>query len=374
VIPSDVIYDYPFAIVWSPLFLLIILLQWKLYLHRVRALTNIGRLDVLKAIIYFRSFPVFLIKSVLLVVIWLVLVWAFMQPKGNGHYPEENMLKDSKSPGTEPLSIRRKAHDVILLVDASASMAVTDVRNGVTRLDFAKDIADQMVSLLDGENVALQAFTSETTQLSPITLDYLFVRMMLKQMQINEGNIPGTDVKKALENTRKNYFQNPSPKLRSLILLTDGEDTELEFLKEGDKDRRIEAIMELLDNSEKLNLRVFTVGVGTKQGGTVPSIKYQNHTIESTLNEDLLQKIARRGRGAYYYADNLSSLEIAQDIMKQMKQDNPYLDEAHVLKSLISGENKVYDLYFQIPLGFAILLLMFVILYPESLIHPREEG
>src|SRR5690606_21686855 len=114
----------------------------------------------------------------------------------------------------------RKAHDVIFLVDASASMSVADMRGGLSRFNYAKEIVDAAISKLQGESVALSAFTSGVTVLSPLTMDYFFVRIMLKQMQINEGDIAGTNLVEAIAVTREQYFPFITPSLKSLIILT----------------------------------------------------------------------------------------------------------------------------------------------------------
>ena len=72
-------------------------------------------------------------------------------------------------------------------------MAVVDTRVGESRLDYAKEIIDELVSQLDGEEVALYSLTSEMTLLVPPTNDYLYLRLMLHQVGYNEGDVYGTD-------------------------------------------------------------------------------------------------------------------------------------------------------------------------------------
>jgi Ca-activated chloride channel homolog len=366
-IPSDLTYGVPIAAFLGIVLLPILLFQWGLHLYRLRVLGELGQSEVIREIVVPRSQTIFWAKTVLLLLIWLGVVLALMQPEGNAHYIEEKFLK-KKNSEQDTLHMRKKAHDVILLMDASASMGVPDSRHETTRFDFAKDIADQIVSLLEGENVALQAFTSETAQLAPLTMDYLFVRLMIRQMQINEGNVPGTDLLAALKNAAKEYFQQPSSKLRSLILLSDGGDTQLES-----SNGREEEILNTINNAEELNLRVFTVGMGSKKGGIVPGVTYQGHSVDSSLEEELLQKLARRGRGSYYDANSMSSVEIASEIIKEMKRDPPYFEEGSFLKGMSGGKNKLFDQYFQIPLAIAIVLLMGVILYPDSLLDSKKK-
>jgi hypothetical protein len=75
--------------------------------------------------------------------------------------------------------------------------------------------------------------------------------------------------------------------------------------------------------------------------------------------------LARKGRGNYYFANTLSSPEIADEIIKEMKRDPQLLGEAEVLKAIPLAKDKIYDQYYQLPLGISILLLMVVVLYPD---------
>ena len=47
-------------------------------------------------------------------------------------------------------------------------MSVKDTRTGISRLDEAKEIVDETVSRLKGENASLWAFTAEPTRLSSL--------------------------------------------------------------------------------------------------------------------------------------------------------------------------------------------------------------
>ena len=85
------------------------------------------------------------------------------------------------------------------MLDTSASMSVEDTRQKNTRLEVAKEIIDEMVQKLDGQNVALYSFTSALTPIVPLTLDYLFTRLMLQDVHLNYGEVAGTDLFESLE-------------------------------------------------------------------------------------------------------------------------------------------------------------------------------
>ena len=363
-IPVDLTYSLPSAIYLLPFVFLLLLLFWKLYLYRSRNEVLLGNKEVLSVILKSRSPTIFWIKSAAVTLLWAGAVLALMDPKGNARYPEEEIQKHKTS---LPAEMSRPAQDIFLLVDASASMDVKDSRDGTSRLSYAKDIADQIVSQLNGQNVSLLAFTSELTPLSPLTLDYLFVRLMIGQMQINEGNISGTDFKAALEEMIHTYLTGPSARQRILVWFTDGGDTLYETLGGAEKMQRQKEILSLLDTLEQDQVDVFVVGMGSLQGGEVPDVTYKGERVHSPLEETFLRQLARHGGGNYYEANAYSSIEIAEDILKNLRKEKLYPEKSLIPNAAAqTGQFKVYDYYYQIPLGIALLLLLFILLFPET--------
>lgn len=310
-------------------------------------------------------------KTIAFCFVWILASLALMQPRGGARYPEGTLYQTpeaNQKPSEETFVRRLKAHEIILLIDASASMNVSDSRDGQTRLTFAKDIADQIVSRLNGESVSLYAFTSEVTKLVPPTMDYIFTRLMLRGVKINEGDVTGTDIVAALAKMRDTYWTKPSSMLKTLILLTDGGDTYLETLSESDKQSQIDGILNFLGDPEAEHLRVFTVGMGTKAGQDVPDITYEGHPVHSALDDDLLKKLAERGRGQYYAANNFTSPDLASNLMHKLAEDKDIFVEemGHEGRGKGEAENLVYDLYFQMPLGLAILFLGLALFMPKT--------
>lgn len=302
---------------------------------------------------------------------------ALMQPLGNGHYPEGNLLKSKAEPlNTQEVKLRRKAHDIIFLVDASASMSVKDARLGKARLDYAKEIAEEMAANFSGESASLYTFTSEVTQLSPPTFDYLFVRFMLREIIINEGGTSGTNFVTAFTEMRKKFFKKPSPRLKTLVVFSDGGDTTLESSDPSERQKTLSSLFSLISDAEDLQLRIYTIGMGSKEGGKIPDLVYQDHAVHSSLEENFLQKIAKLGRGAYYEANQFTALTLAESLKAELKKDPPYYDEKQseteiAVQNLLEESSLVYDHYFQIPLGIALLLFSLALFSPDT--YARKE-
>lgn len=365
-IPFDLHTIWPNAVLLAPLALALLLLFWMLYQYRIRLLqkANFTYIDE-------RSEGIFWIKSALLALAWIALTIAVMHPVGNGHYPETTAPQAQSTNNNVQLELKRKAHDVIFLVDASASMNIPDARQGKTRLDNAKEIGDEIIRTLKGENVALYAFTSRTTEISPLTMDSLFVRFMLSNIQINEGGFAGTNFTEALGTIRRKFFSTPSKRLKTLIILSDGGDTTIEALEGNARRQAINVLTSMFSDAAQQHLRVFTVGIGSSVGGIVPDVTYEGKSVSSKLQPEILQRLAESGRGNYYSADKDTSMHLAEVIHDQMNQD-PQYDETkpisadqQFLQDLL-GSTLVYNRYFQLPLGIALLLLAWIFFWPDS--------
>ena len=201
----DIQWGFPGAAYLLLFVLIFSLLFWVLYEWRRRVVTAFAKKECLDKLLVRRSRLYYLIKCLFFCAAWGFATLALMQPKGAGRYLDgqkevtEQRVVEQKEVEGETITLRRKTHDVIFLLDASASMAVTDARGDKRRLDLAKEIVDEVVSQLDGQAVALYAFTSETSAVVPVTHDYLFFRLALRRVGIHEGDVGGTDFLGALE-------------------------------------------------------------------------------------------------------------------------------------------------------------------------------
>lgn len=365
-IPIDLHALYP-GFGFLTLFVLVILfLLYSLMRFRQDRIGKFATPDVLKGILEQRSKLLYLIVAGAICIVWVFSVLALMQPQGNGRYPEG--FSPAPLPDEQKVHLQRKAHEVVILVDASASMQVEDTRTGISRFEMAKEIAEELIGNLQGENVSLFAFTSDLTQLSPSTLDYLFARLMLREMRINEGEFAGTDFLQAMTRFREQFMRTVQPKMLSLVILSDGGDTRLESFEPRERVEEMRNIRKQIDQAELYNLRLYTVGVGSKAGGIVPGVDHGGRPVRSVLDESLLRSLAEKGRGKYFVANQLAPIDIVKEIRKNMDRDDPFIEEYALVRSLASGgkEDLIYDRYFQIPLGCAILFLLLVIYLPAS--------
>lgn len=350
-IPADLTYDYP-EMVWT--FFAVILL-WGLIVFIYRFRKQLQRLFNFELTLP-NAPSLYWLKAAALVVGWILAVIALMGPKGNGHYPEEELGQKRKI--SQEGIAKRKAHDVVFFIDASASMGVKDSRNGIARLEAAKEIADLLISRLEGDSIALYAFTYETAPLSPATLDTLYVRLLLRSMKINEGDTAGTSLSNALETFQKKYLAKPGRKLVTLILLSDGEDNQLKSVND---------LAKYIQGPSLAQTQLFTIGMGTDQGGVIPQLNYEGGSIQSRLNPIPLEFIAQQGRGHYFVANDYTPSALVEAVKERMDKVNPFVQPGEIPASFLEGkDNLIYDLYFQIPLAGALLCFAFYLFAPNT--------
>lgn len=369
-IPADLVFGFPLAAYALCIVPLLGILFWSLFAFRRSFLGRWESPEVSAAVVVERSKVVYWTKAAAMIGAWIFGVFALMDPKGHLHYPEERLVPAEKKEGEGKSGaiLKRRAHEVIFLIDASASMAIPDGWGGETRLANAKDIADLIAGGLEGETASLYAFTAVPIQLSPSTTDYLFLRLMLRQIEVNEGGESGTNLMNALKEIRSKDLTAPSPKLRTLIILSDGGDTTWEALRGLEREKWMKDFTDLIPNPETFHLRLFTVGMGSLKGEVVPNVLYNGSPVIAKLEESPLRALSRKGRGEYFRAGSIPPTAIARDILELMRRDSPFLEESNVLRpySKKDEELAVYDLYYQAPLFIALLFLAYALFWPDA--------
>ena len=352
---KDILYQFPSAAYLIFLILLFLGIYWYLFLYLEKKKHDFASINLWKDLIRGRSPAIFWVKTSLFCLAWVFLTLALMDPVGYGRY-----LSSDKKESSERIH-KRKPHEITLLIDASASMGVGDLPNQKKRLDVAKEIADELISGLQGESVSLYAFTNQLLQLSPPTYDYLYVRLMLRQLQINEAGTAGTNLVETFAQMRKQYDGESNAVEKSLILLSDGGDTSLESLKGAERQKKIDLLQKTIQKmNEENHVRLFVVAVGSERGGIVPNVTFEGKPVLSRLERPLLKAITDAGRGKLFEASGQSMRALAKEIAFDYKQ------EATVVQSSKASPDLIHDRFYQFPLGIALLLLAVKLLLEQD--------
>lgn len=366
---ADLFYANPTAAYFFLLVPIMLLFCYLLDRHRQRIIELFGGRDNVEKIMYKRPRFNFWRKAFLIINAWILATLALMDPKGNARYPE-SFEKDSDEGQQSSTYVRkRKAHEVIFLLDTSASMDVEDMRGKRSRLEVAKDLIDETIRQLDGETVSLYTFTSESDKLVPSTMDYIYTRLILREVNINEEGVGGTDIYGAVESVLGDYPSKPDEKLKTIILFSDGEDVEYEDDTETQKKEFEEQFIKLIGDPSDKNIRFVTVGLGTEKGGEIPEILFEGKTVESHLDPTLLKILSDKGRGEYYGANNHDIISLSKYLSEQIQLDPKYLRQYEVEAQAYldqSGEYFIYDSHYKRPILIAIIILGLVAVFPEN--------
>lgn len=184
--------------------------------------------------------------------------------------------------------------DVFIALDISRSMMVQDLPPN--RLERAKKVVENIVEALKGNRIGLILFAGDAFVQVPLTTDYAAVLLTLKSAHPDQIIHQGTAIRESLEIAQKSFSEGEKHQ-RAIILVTDGED------HDGD------AIGKAKDVYED-GMLVFTVGVGSAEGGFVPEASYpgsvvykkdeEGKFVKSIFNEKLLRDLASAGKGDYF--------------------------------------------------------------------------
>jgi Ca-activated chloride channel family protein len=298
---------------------------------------------------------------------WIMLCAALMDPLGNVHYLSPPGQASSSQ--LHDFSRRYLPREVVFLVDTSASMGVRDARQGSNRLDQAKDIMEDTTALLKGEMVSLYSFTSALSPLVPPTYDYLFTRLIIKSLNLNQGDVAGTGFETALKDLKEKIFFAPVQKLHTLIILSDGGDEAVEKAAGAAREEVIKKIIGILPDPAKFHFRVFTIGIGSENPSVIPHVSFEGKPVYSKLEPEILQQLASHFNGSYYAAEDWSSYNLAQELIKKiLEEEGQQTEPVQSLERTVLApkeEDVLYDLYYQVPLGLALVLLSAYLLLPD---------
>ena len=174
-----------------------------------------------------------------------------------------------------------------------------------------------------------------------MTVDYQTVLDAINQLDTKTVERGGTDITSAIQSAELALGKSEGP-YRALVLLTDGEDLE-------------EDAVAAAKHAASYGIRIFTVGIGTKEGSTIP-VDPDHHEylrdregqiVRSQLDEGRLRKIAQQTGGFYVHLENGTISRLISDGLLKLGEGN--IDERSV---------RIPIERYRWPLAFGLLLLL----------------
>ncbi len=320
---------YLYALLALPIVVLFFGIAWR---YRQQALSRFGNTDLVSRLVPGLSPNRHLLKFGLLILGLAFLIVGWANPQW----------------GATRQKVERKGIELFIAMDISNSMLANDI--SPSRLERAQRFAQNLVEELKGENIGVIAFACSAFTGVPITTDYAFAQLYLGEATPDYAAAQGTDIAAAINQADASYTKE-NQKHKALVIISDGEDHE-------------EAGIAKAEEARDKGILIYTVGVGTENGGFIPVLlgNRQDYLRDNTgspvrtiPNEQYLRDVAQAGGGNYFNLGNdsqqlVESLKTRIDsIEKQTFEERSFTDFAS---------------YFQIFIGIALLLISLEFVLP----------
>lgn len=218
----------------------------------------------------------------------------------------------------EERQLEETGRDVVFLLDVSRSMLAEDMHPN--RLENAKTAILDCIEELTGDRIGLVLFAGSAEIRCPLTLDYAYFRMALRQASPDNVGVGGTMIGHAIERTAEKLLDVERAGMQDVILITDGED-----LVEGADET--EAVKML----EDAGARFIAIGIGDrKRGGRIavegdePAsrtfLKHGNTEVWTRLQSETLRRMAGAIHNGIYFEVANGPFDLAS-IYRQIMQD-----------------------------------------------------
>jgi Ca-activated chloride channel family protein len=207
--------------------------------------------------------------------------------------------------GTRILETRQRGSDVVIAMDLSLSMRARDVQP--SRLDRARQEVLTLLDRLQGDRIALVAFSGEAFLQCPLTLDRGAIRMLLPLLEPEQMPVPGTNLEAAVARALE-AFQDDPRRGRAVIIVSDGE----AFQGEAQA---------VIDRAKEAKVRICAIGIGGIRGEPIPvasgSQAYKKdrsgQVVLTRLEEGGLRALCEGTGGTYVRAESgMASGRVAQ--------------------------------------------------------------
>jgi Ca-activated chloride channel family protein len=236
-------------------------------------------------------------------------------------------------------NFEQHGRDILLAIDTSKSMLSTDY--APNRLARAKLAAQDIVDAMKGDRIGLIAFAGTAQVQAPLTVDYQTVFEAINQLDTKTVERGGTDITSAIHSAELALGKSGGVH-RAMVLLTDGEDLE-------------EDSVAAAKEAASYGIRIFTVGIGTKEGSTIPIdpdrqeiIRDRNaQTVRSRLDESRLRQIAEQSGAFYVHLENGSTSRLIATGLRKLSEGK--IEERSM---------RIPVEHYRWPLAFGLLLLL----------------
>ncbi len=204
--------------------------------------------------------------------------------------------------GTKIENVKREGVDIVFALDVSKSMLAEDI--APNRLEKSKQLITQIINSLTGDRIGIIGYAGSAFPQVPITTDFSSAKLFLSGMNTDMVSSQGTAITEAIQ-MAETFYDDEGQTNRVLFIISDGED------HEGN-------IADIAEEAAKKGIRIFTIGVGTLEGGPIPIkengvLQYykrdqNNEQVITRLGEETLKQIAETTKGQYIEGSNTKAV------------------------------------------------------------------
>lgn len=248
----------------------------------------------------------------------------------------------------EETRLQESGRDVIFLLDVSRSMLAEDMHPN--RLENAKTAILDCIDELSGDRVGLVLFAGSAEIRCPLTVDYDYFRMALRQATPESVASGGTMIAHALERATEKLVASDKAGMVDLILITDGEDM-------IDGPDEVEAVRKL----EEAGVRFIGIGLGDRtrgsriaqvdeETGVRSYMKSGNQEVWTKLQSETLRRMAGAVQDGIYFDVGNGPFHLAQIYRQIMVNAERTAQDKQVMER--------YEEKFHLFLSSAVILLL----------------
>lgn len=229
--------------------------------------------------------------------------------------------------GTKLEKVKRKGIDVMIAMDVSKSMMAEDIQPN--RLERARQLVSRLIGSMKDDRVGIIVFAGHAYLQMPLTVDYAAAKLFLQTINTDIVPTQGTAIGEAID-LAIGSFDEEQKKHKALIVISDGENHE-------------EGAVEMAERAASENLLVYTLGIGSEAGGSIPvmvngrKVGYKRdkngNMVVSKLDPATLKEVAQISGGEYVHIQGARNevsevIDILSNIEKRDFEDRVFTDYA----------------------------------------------
>lgn len=171
--------------------------------------------------------------------------------------------------------------NVFIAIDLSHSMTATDI--APSRFEICREKIAELIDQLQNTRIGIIVFSSEAFLHSPLTLDKKSLKTYINILSPDILSNKGSDLNAPIQLALEKFARIEEPASNNIIIFSDGESHTVIQQK-------------LLKKAYKENIRIHTIGVGTREGS---NLWIKDQQVISKLHSEILQEISMQSNGQY---------------------------------------------------------------------------